>query len=425
MSSPLPQPPSPPSPPMAHPPRRLRQTLLQSRCLRHQAHLSSPRSSVRRPSRLHANLTLHHGNPRRHPPQTIRLISNNNYATPPLLALFPRQTLRRTVSVAVPSLFSALFPRKNHRRHSCHPRHSHHTPISFPRTKTTIIWTPPSLLPCCPPTCCTIAVPLVRLRNIPMLYPFTAPLPLTEIIRRPLAHPLACHHPNQHRTCVPTSQRVWIGPASPRTAFHSLAALAYMARRHTTRRGSTPSSRSHAARTSHIVHQSRPFSMPPTLTRSTSRHLRCRPCHLSLLRQPVPWRSMSSSSRMRSHGTTQIRSAPALPRWRSRQTRGIRSVCRLLFRRQVWHQPAATSFPSASPLWLPRRSTRNIPLPWRVAYTDARLGPSSRFTARRATRARRLALGVALVRTFQTSPARAATLMKMAGECRVYQRVRC
>src|SRR5579863_2596693 len=62
-------------------------------------------------------------------------------------------------------------------------------------------------------------------------------------------------------------------------------------------------------------------------------------------------------------------------RWRTRETWGIRSVCWLLLRRRVWQQPPGTSFPSASPLLPPRRSTRNIPSPWRVAYTGAPLGP--------------------------------------------------
>ena len=41
----------------------------------------------------------------------------------------------------------------------------------------------------------------------------------------------------------------------------------------------------------------------------------------------------------------------------------------------MWQRREATSSPSASPLLLPRRLTRNTPSPWRVAYTDAPLGP--------------------------------------------------
>ncbi|KAI0248127.1 hypothetical protein BJV78DRAFT_837502 [Lactifluus subvellereus] len=130
-------------------------------------------------------------------------------------------------------------------------------------------------------------------------------------------------------------------------------------------------------------------------------------------------------STTQSHGPTPIHSALVLVQWRSRQTQGTRLDCRPLWRLQLAYRQAAMSFPSASTLRLPRTSTRNTPLPSTMAYTDARLAPSSPFMVRRATQARQPALRAVRVRTFRMSPVRARGLTRMAAVGRAYQRVSC
>ena len=131
------------------------------------------------------------------------------------------------------------------------------------------------------------------------------------------------------------------------------------------------------------------------------------------------------NNRMRSCGTTQIRLALVQARWLSRQTQGIRLVCRLLLEAHLWYPQVAMSSPNASPLWHPRTLTLNTRLPWKVGYTDARPGPSSRFMVRGAMLERQPVLGAVPVPIFQMSRVRARVLMKTGDEGRAYRRVRC
>jgi hypothetical protein len=208
----------------------------------------------------------------------------------------------------------------------------------------------------------------------------------------------------------------------------------FMAHRRTTRRGFILSSRSHAVRTWRTAHRFQLSSMHPTMpTPNTCRLPRC-PCRHFPLHRPVPSLSRKSSnamcllprnSRIRSRGTIRIRSALVRVRWRSRQTQGIRSVCHLLWPLRPWYRQVVMSSPNANLPRHTRTSTPNTPLPWRVGYIDARLGPSFLFMARGVTQVRRLALGAVPVRTFQTSQARARGLTAMADEGRAYRQVRC
>ena len=416
-------PPQLPSPLTSLPPRKLPRMSLLIRFLHSPVHPPSPRSSLRRPSRLHAHLRVLHGSLHLslRPLPTTRLISCNNTMLPPLV-LLPNPAPPCMVSVVAPFLFSASFPHKSRRHSRCRLQISRHTCSRSPlHTNITITFPPHSLLLFCHLTCCSTAVRLVRFRDIPMPCPSVALLPLKQITHRPLARPRVYRRRTRRRTCAPPSQRVWICLAYPQVASQTLVV---MGRNRTTRHGFILSNRSHGVRTSRIAHQSRPCSMYPTTpTRSTYQLPRC-PCQHSPLRRPVPSLS-KSNSRMRSCGATQIRLALVRARWLLRQMQGIHLVCRLLCRLRLGCQQVAMSSPNANPLWHPRTPTPNTPLPWRVGYTDARQGPSFHSMARGVTQARRPALGAVPARTFQTSQARGRGSTKTAGEGRAYRQVRC
>lgn len=208
----------------------------------------------------------------------------------------------------------------------------------------------------------------------------------------------------------------------------------FMAHNRTTRRGFILSSRSHAVQTWRTAHRFQLSSMHLTMAiPNTCRLPRC-PCPHFPLPRPVLSLSRKSSnamcllprnSRIRSRGTIRIRLALDRARWRSRQTRDIRSVCHLLQRLPLWYRQAVMSSPNENLPRHPRTSTLNTPLPWKVRYTDARLGPSFLFMALGVTQVRRQALGAVPVRTFQTSQARVKGLTTMADEGRAYRQVRC
>jgi len=207
-----------------------------------------------------------------------------------------------------------------------------------------------------------------------------------------------------------------------------------MVHNRTTRRGFILSSRSHDVRTWRTAHRFQLFSMHPTIpTPNICRLPRC-PCRRFPLLQPVPSLSRKNhnqmcllprNSRIPSRGTIRIRSVLVRVQWHWPQTQGTRLVCHLLQRLRPWYRQVDMSSLNANLPRQPRTSTRNTPLPWKVGYTDARLGPSFLFMAREVIQVRRLVLGAVPVRTFQTSQARARGLTTMADEGRAYLRVRC
>ena len=415
------------------PPRKLPRMSLLIRFLHNPVHPPSPRSSLRRPSRLHAHLRVLHGNlhlsPR--PPPATRLISCNNTMLPPLV-LPPSPAPPCMICVVAPFLFSASFPRKSRRHSLCRLQISRHTCSRSPlHTNITIIFPPHFLLLLCHPICCTTAVRLAHFQDIPMPCPCAVLPLLKQITHRPLARPRVYRRRTRRRTCVPPSRRVWTCPVSPQVALQTVVV---MGRNHTTRRDFILSNRNHGVRTLPIAHRSPRCSMYLTTpTHSTYQLHRC-PCQHSPLRRPVlpPSRrssnvkcSLPRNSRMRSCGTTRIRLALVRARWLLRQMQGIPLACRLPYRLRLGCQQLAMSSPNASPLWHHRTPTPNTPLPWRVGYTDARQGPSSHSMARGVTRARQPARGAALVRTFQTSQARGRGLTMTAGEGHAYRQVRC
>jgi hypothetical protein len=349
-SPPLP-PPRLPSPLMCLPPPILPRMPLLIR-FHYPVHPPSPRSSLRRPSRLHAHLRVLHGNLHLslRPPPTTRLISCNNTMLPPLV-LLPGPALPCMVFVVAPFLFSASSPRKSTRRQSrCRLHISHHMCRRSPLHTNTTTFPLHSLLRLCHLTCCTTAVRLVRFRDIPMPCPSVVLL-LKQITHHPLARPRVYRRRTRHRTCVPPYRRVWICPASSLQV--ALQTLVVMDRNRTTRHDFIHSNRSHGVRTSRIAHRCQPCSMYPTMpTLSTYQLPRC-PCQHSPLHRPVPSLSRRSSSakclvphnsRMGLCGTTRIRLAPV------RQMQGIRLVCRLLYRLRLGCQQVAMSSPNANPL---------------------------------------------------------------------------
>ncbi|KAH9972206.1 hypothetical protein BJV74DRAFT_210939 [Russula compacta] len=320
------------------PPRRtLPRTSLATLFLHYLVHLLSPRSSLRRPSRLHAQSRTLHGNHHHsflHPPQTIRSIKKNSTTLPPLACL-PRRAPRCTAFVVALSPCSASFRRKRCRYHRWPLQQSRCTPPTpILHTKIAITSSPRSHLPFCLPPCSTTVVRPVRLLNILTLCPSAVPLPRTRIIHRPLARPRVYHHLTRRRTCVPPSLKAWIYQASPQTALDLPVVLVRTARKPTTQRGSTPSNRNRAVRTWSIVHRSLLFSMPPTiLTHSTCRHPRCL-CQRFPLRRRAPSLSRSSigsstmcslpRNKIRFRGPTRIRSALVQAQWRSHLMLGTR-----------------------------------------------------------------------------------------------------